>query len=151
MRGELEDEVWLVGGLVVWVFVLICFVSLARGVRDRERVGREEVVCAIEWFGLGWGVVVGVGSLGGEGKESVQQGTHDGGRVRGVLGLLRNGGGRGVVRRKEATLRTGTGKGQGRARVRVVGLGICSWVLCATCLNLAGGCYWSGGREGGSE
>ena len=56
----------------------------------------------------------------------MQQGTHDGGQVRGVLGLLRNGGGRGVVRRREskAKQRTGKGTGKGRARVRVVGLGI---------------------------
>lgn len=81
----------------------------------------------------------------------MQQGTHDGGQVRGVLGLLRNGGGRGVVRREESKAKQSRGqeKGKGRARVRVVGLGICSWVLCAACLNLAGGCCccWSGGSK----
>ena len=90
---------------------------------------REEVVCVIgEVFEVGvwvWELV----AFEGRGTELVQRGTHDGGQVRGVLGLLRNGGGRSVVRRKEskAKQRTGKGRGKGRARVRVVGLGICSW------------------------
>jgi hypothetical protein len=46
----------------------------------------------------------------------VQQGTHDGGQVRGVLGLLRNGGGRGVVRRKESKAKQRTGQGRERKR-----------------------------------
>lgn len=55
----------------------------------------------------------------------MQQGTHDGGQVRGVLGLLRNGGGRGVVRRRGSKAKQSRGQGKGQEKE---GLGLGWWV-----------------------